>query len=427
MEKRLFCANQKYGITKRVPPFPPGKTEQRRPRGTRRKTVSGRSVVSTMNESVFAPSARADLPVEGSLVTAIGLISGTSMDGIDIALLRTDGERRVETGPGCTVPYPSSLRDDLQDFLSDPARAEHDPLTELDHRVTDAFTAAIAGFMQEQDLDRHGVDLIGLHGQTVYHSPARRFTRQLGLGQRMADALGVPVVDSFRQADVAAGGQGAPLVPLYHAALAATLPPPVMVLNLGGVGNVTYLDGDVILAFDTGPASALVDDLVRRRHGRAFDEGGAIARRGQVDAGTLAALMDHPFFDAPVPKSLDRNAFHSHARQVEAMAGDDAVATLSAFTVAATAAALRHVPKKPLRWLVAGGGRNNGAFMEGLSRELGVPVEPVEVLGWNGDLLEAQCFAYLAVRSVRGLPLSLPATTGVPRPMTGGLLRRPSG
>jgi anhydro-N-acetylmuramic acid kinase len=357
-------------------------------------------------------------------LTVIGAISGTSMDGIDIALIKTDGINVSSTGPGCTIAYPQRLREALLDFLKDPSQAEHDPLTELEQGVTDAFSSAISTFMKEEGIEQASVDMIGLHGQTVYHRPERRFTRQLGLGQRMANDLGISVVDGFRLADVASGGHGAPLAPLYHAALAKDLPQPLMILNLGGVGNVTYLNGDSIVAFDTGPASALIDDLVLRRFNIPFDDGGQIARRGTVNQAMLATLMNNPYFAAPAPKSLDRNDFHRRARIVEGLADDDAVATLAAFTIEATTAAIRHVPMRPLRWLVTGGGRHNQTFMRGLAERLGVPVEPVESVGWNGDLIEAQCFGFLAVRSMLGLPLSLPTTTGVPHPMTGGALRR---
>lgn len=353
-------------------------------------------------------------------LTTIGVISGTSMDGIDVALLRTDGVFFVEPGAGQTFPYPQALRRELQAVLADPTVAERDPLTELDNAVTMAFIQAIADFMRAQDIAPSSVDVIGSHGQTIYHRPEHRFTRQLGIGEKMAKALGVNVVNRFRHADVAAGGQGAPLVPFYHAALAHDLPQPLMVLNLGGVANVTYIDGDTIIAFDTGPASALIDDQMMRHFGKAYDEGGRVAQSGKVDQAILARLMDNPFFAQPAPKSLDRNDFHQRAKIVDALSPQDAVATLAAFTIEATAAALAHVPQRPARWLVAGGGRHNRFFMEGLAKRLGGTVDPVESVGWNGDLLEAQCFGYLAVRSLRGLPLSLPSTTGAPAPMTGG-------
>jgi anhydro-N-acetylmuramic acid kinase len=361
------------------------------------------------------------------LKTAIGVISGTSMDGIDVALIKTDGREIVQGGPGRMMPYPAELRQKLQTFLIDPSLAERDPLTALEHDVTDAFTAAVVGFMRDESIAAASVDLIGLHGQTVYHRPERRFTRQLGFGQKMAQHLGISVVDGMRQADVKAGGHGAPLVPLYHAALAAQLPRPLMVLNLGGVGNVTYLGRsatgeETILAFDTGPASALIDDFVLKRFGLPYDDGGRIAASGKVDPAILANLMAHPFFAEKPPKSLDRQAFHARVEQVQNLSEVDAVATLTAFTIEATVAALNHVEAQPQRWLITGGGRHNASFMAGLAKRLGVPVDPVEAVGWNGDLLEAQCFGYLAVRSTLGLPLSLPSTTGVPEAITGGVL-----
>jgi anhydro-N-acetylmuramic acid kinase len=355
-------------------------------------------------------------------VTAIGAISGTSMDGIDLAVITTDGLRIAGTGPGRTMPYPKDLRDDLLAFLGDPSLAERDPLADLDQRVTAAFVEAISTFMADEKIAPASIDLIGLHGQTVYHRPERRFTRQLGRGDQMSRALGISVVDAFRQADVKAGGHGAPFAPLYHAALAADLPKPLMVLNWGGVGNVTYIDDSQIIAFDTGPASALIDDCVMRHFGQPFDDGGRIAASGTVDAAVLAQLMANPFFDVRPPKSLDRQDFHQRAGITAALANRDAVATLTAFTIEATAAALRHVPQAPWRWLITGGGRHNATLMAGLARRLGVTVEPVEAEGWNGDLIEAQAFGYLAARSRRGLPLSLPTTTGVPVPMPGGVL-----
>ncbi len=357
-----------------------------------------------------------------AVMTAVGAISGTSMDGIDVALVRTDGGHVVVTGPGRMLPYPAALRSDLLALLPNPSVAETEPLAELERRVTEAFTAAIATFLSAEGIKAKDVDVVGLHGQTVYHRPERRFTRQLGSGKAMAAALGIPVVDAFRQADVKSGGHGAPFAPLYHAALAARLPKPLMVLNWGGVGNVTFIEDDMILAFDTGPASALMDDLVMRRFGKPYDEGGRIAAAGKVDRAMLAQLMDNPFFDAKPPKSLDRQDFHARAAAVQSLADADAVATLAAFTIEATAASLRHVPRPPRRWLVAGGGRHNATLMAGLAARLGVPVAPVEAEGWSGDLIEAQCFGYLAVRSMRGLPLSLPTTTGVPEPMPGGQL-----
>lgn len=342
------------------------------------------------------------------------------MDGIDVSFVRTDGERIVEAGAGITVAYPAGLRAELLAFIDDPVRAETEPLNDLEAAVTDAHVRAVDTFIRETGIDRARIDLVGLHGQTVWHRPEKRFTRQLMRGDVAAKMLGIDTVTRFRHADVAAGGQGAPFAPLYHKALATGLPQPLMVLNLGGVANVTFIDGDTVIAFDTGPASALIDDWMMKRRGLAFDEGGKLAVAGTVDPAILQRLMDNPYFALPAPKSLDRQDFHARAQIVGALADADGAATLAAFTIESVAAALAHVPGRPVRWLVTGGGRLNGALMDGLRRRLGVAVEPVETVGWNGDFLEAQLFGFLAVRSVLGLPLSLPSTTGVPVPMTGG-------
>jgi anhydro-N-acetylmuramic acid kinase len=359
-----------------------------------------------------------------SHLTAIGVISGTSMDGIDVSIVTTDGDRAVEAGAGRTYPYPAALRQRLLQLIAEPSRAQTDPLDQLDEEVTDAHIDAIRRYIAETGSAARKIDLIGLHGQTVYHRPEIRFTRQLGIGSRVAEALKVDTINRFRHRDVESGGEGAPFAPLYHWALAAPLAQPVMVLNLGGVGNVTYIDGDTVIAFDTGPASALLDDFVLRRRSVPYDKDGALAASGKPDAGLVKAFMDNPYFDRPAPKSLDRQDFHARAKSVEDLSDADGAATLAEFTVESVAASLRHVPRAPARWLVTGGGRMNAHFMRRLRERLGVVVDPVEAVGWNGDFLEAQCFGYLAVRSKRGLPLSLPSTTGVPQPMPGGELHR---
>ena len=358
------------------------------------------------------------------IVKAIGVISGTSMDGIDVSIVETDGDTVVRPGPGRTFSYADDLRKTLQALIAEPTRAQSEPLEDLERAVTDAHIAAIGRFMEETGIAAADVKLIGFHGQTVYHRPEIRFTRQLGLGEKVAQDLGIDTVYRFRHADVASGGEGAPFVPLYHRALASNLAQPIMILNLGGVGNVTYIDGDVVTAFDTGPASALLDDFVLRRRGLSYDENGQLAASGRVSAELVAEFMKNPFFERPAPKSLDRQDFHARAKGVEALSDADGAATLAEFTVQSVIAALRHVPHAPQRWLVTGGGRRNAHFMKRLHQELGVAVDPVEAVGWDGDFLEAQAFGYLAVRSTLGLPLSLPTTTGVPHPMPGGELHR---
>ncbi|TWA78664.1 anhydro-N-acetylmuramic acid kinase [Azospirillum brasilense] len=347
--------------------------------------------------------------------TVVGLMSGTSMDGIDAALVRTDGERRVEPLAFVTIPYADGFRADLRSCLGGKG-----PVDAVERALTDAHADAVRRLLVEAGTEAAAVDLIGFHGHTIFHDPAQRRTWQIGDGARLAQATGIAVVDDFRTADVAAGGQGAPLVPLFHRALADALPRPLAVLNIGGVANITWIgDGtDDVIACDTGPGNALVDDWVLSGQGARYDSGGALAAGGLVDEGALAALLAHPYFDLPAPKSLDRDAFDP--APVRGLSVKDGAATLTAFTAASVARIVPHLPEAPLRWLVCGGGRHNATLMGMLADRLGVPVDPVEAVGWNGDALEAEAFAYLAVRSRKGLPLSLPSTTGAPRPMIGG-------
>ena len=358
---------------------------------------------------------------EANLTTVVGVMSGTSMDGVDVALITSDGEMRVATGPAATFPYPEAVSRRLRAVVADPREAEA-PQAQLERAVTDAHVGAVEAFLERFAVARESVALVGLHGQTILHRPRAGLTRQLCDGARAAAALGIAVVCDFRSADVAAGGEGAPLAPVYHAAMAAGLERPLMVLNWGGVGNVTWLglSGEIV-AFDTGPANALIDDFLLLRRGAAFDADGALAASGRVNGAALAAMMRDPYFDRPAPKSLDRNHFSAAAAAVETLTDADGAATLAAFTVEATAAALQQVSQAPKRWLVGGGGRRNPVLMRSLADRLGVSVEPVEAIGFDGDAIEAQCFAYLAVRARRGLPLSFPTTTGVPEPMTGGV------
>ncbi|MBP2312052.1 anhydro-N-acetylmuramic acid kinase [Azospirillum soli] len=346
--------------------------------------------------------------------TVVGLMSGTSMDGIDAALVLTDGEVRVEPQAFVTIPYEDGFRARLRSCLGGKG-----PVEAVERELTEVHADAVRRLLVEAGVAARDVDLIGFHGHTIHHAPEERRTWQIGDGAHLARLTGIAVVNDFRTADVQAGGQGAPLVPLFHRALAEELPRPLAVLNVGGVANVTWVgrDGNVI-ACDTGPGNALVDDWVLQRNGARYDADGALAARGRVDAEALAALLDHAYFDRPAPKSLDRDAFDP--APVQSLSVEDGAATLTAFTASSVARVVPHLPEAPVRWLVCGGGRCNRTLMGMLADRLGVPVAPVEEVGWNGDALEAQAFAYLAVRSRKGLPLSVPTTTGVPEPMTGG-------
>jgi anhydro-N-acetylmuramic acid kinase len=351
---------------------------------------------------------------------AIGLMSGTSMDGVDVAAIETDGERVSWTGPSVTAPYSPALRARLDRAVRDPAAA--DDLAALAWELTDAHAAAVEAFLPALTAARRRVDFVGFHGHTLFHRPAEHRTCQIGDGQRLADRLGIDVVYDFRSADVAAGGQGAPLAPVYHQALAATLAKPVAILNLGGVGNVTWIGEAELIAFDTGPGNGLIDDWVRAHTDRPYDPDGRIAAAGRIDQARLAELLAHPYFDRPPPKSLDRLDFT--LAPIDDLELEDGAATLAAFTARAVARAREHLPEPPRRWLVTGGGRRNATLMRMLADALSVALQPIEAIGADGDALEAQAFAFMAVRSVRGLPISFPKTTGVPLPLCGGRLAR---
>lgn len=350
---------------------------------------------------------------------AIGLMSGTSLDGIDAAFLVTDGRGETTAGPALTVPYPDDLRERLRAVLGG-----RGPVAEVERAVTEAHAGAVQRLIAEHRLE---AEVIGFHGHTILHRPEEGRTWQIGDGSLLASMTGIDVVCDFRSADVAAGGQGAPLVPLFHAGLAAGIEKPLAILNIGGVANVTWLgeSEDAVLAFDTGPGNALLDDWALRHTGRPIDRDGALAAAGRVDPSRLSAFLAHPFFDRTPPKSLDRDDFAGFGGGYASAA--DGAATLTAMTAAAVARAAVHFPAPARRWLVTGGGRHNPRLMAELTRRLGAPVAPVETVGWDGDALEAQAFAYLAVRALQGLPLSLPSTTGVARPTTGGRVFRASG
>jgi len=363
--------------------------------------------------------ARTQIP-ERRARRAVGLMSGTSLDGIDAALAVTDGVALFEPGPFLTVPYENGLRDDLRAILGSDAEAEG--IAETERRLTDAHADAVRRLLQDAGLSPDAVDVVGFHGHTILHRPAEGRTWQIGDGARLAQALGIDVVCDFRANDIAHGGQGAPLAPIFHALRASGLERPLAVLNIGGVANVTWVGdaGEDPVAFDTGPGNALLDEWTERATGARFDADGVLAGAGRVDAAVLAGLMDDPFFARPAPKSLDRIDFS--LATLAALAPADGAATLVAFTCEAVARAAVLLPRPPRRWLVTGGGRHNPAIMAGLRTRLGGPVDPVEAVGWQGDAVEAQAFAYLAVRSLDGLPLTFPTTTGVAAPATGGRL-----
>ncbi|WP_420798307.1 anhydro-N-acetylmuramic acid kinase [Meridianimarinicoccus roseus] len=358
-------------------------------------------------------------------VWALGTMSGTSLDGVDAAAILTDGERVLDFGPGAYRAYSDNERGVLHGALGLwPGAPGVAAAAEV---VQDAHRDLLA--------DLPGA-LIGFHGQTLAHDPGGRGTHQAGDGAALAAALGRPVVWDFRSADVAAGGQGAPLAPAFHFALAGHVGArgPVVFLNLGGVGNLTWLDPacdgpfapGAMLAFDTGPANAPLNDMMRARFGQAMDRDGALAASGMPSREVLHTFLGLPFFAAPPPKSLDRDAFAQLVAAVTGLPDADAAATLAEAAVQGVVRGLAWCPRPAGRVLVTGGGRRNRHIMARLSAELVCPVIPVEDVGLDGDLLEAQAFAFLAVRAARGLPLSGPCTTGVATPLTGGRVSCPT-
>jgi anhydro-N-acetylmuramic acid kinase len=366
---------------------------------------------------------------------AIGLMSGTSLDGIDVAVIETDGERVTRFGPSATSFYGAEDKNVLRRALEE-GRSLRDRavrpgvLGPAERMVTALHASAVETFFAVNKIDRSTIDIVGFHGQTVLHRPQAGLTVQIGDGRALADRLGLPVAYDFREADVAAGGQGAPLVPVFHRAIAATIdrPRPLVVLNLGGVANITFLsDHADPLACDTGPGNALIDDFMRSRTGHAYDDNGDAAAQGKVDREFVARVLAHPFFAAPMPKSLDRNAFAFANLGLGEFSLADGAATLAALTAAAVARIVPHLPQPPASVIVAGGGAKNRTLMGMLAMQLApAMVETATAAGWSADALEAQAFAYLAVRCRRGLPITFPGTTGAPRAMTGGIIAMPA-
>ncbi|WP_299887448.1 anhydro-N-acetylmuramic acid kinase [uncultured Ruegeria sp.] len=356
---------------------------------------------------------------------ALGAMSGTSMDGVDAAVIETDGVAIFGFGESGYRAYSDEeravLRSGMGHWHGDEVEAAGDV-------VTMAHCEALCEF--------EDIDLIGFHGQTLAHEPRGRGTLQVGDGNGLSQALGVPVVWDFRSDDVQMGGEGAPLAPFFHFACAKWIEAdePLCFLNLGGVGNLTYVDPSferpeipgALVAFDTGPANAPVDDLMQGRFGLSMDKDGAIAREGTVETGALELFLSEPFFARMPPKSLDRNDFAEMIGLVRDLPDADAVATLTGMCAAGVVQGMEYCPKPPSRMLVTGGGRHNPVLMEMLRAALDCPVEPVEAVGLDGDMLEAQAFAYLAVRVARGLPTSCPGTTGVKVLVGGGVVSAPN-
>lgn len=352
----------------------------------------------------------------GTPIIAVGLMSGTSLDGVDAAILVTDGAHIEEIGDSLTIPYDANFQQKLRDLLAGGGDRKM-----IETELTMKHAEAVKALLALDELKPRDVDVIGFHGQTILHKAHKGITVQIGDGQLLAKLTGIDVVNDFRSNDIALGGQGAPLVPVYHRALMQDQPKPVAVLNIGGVANVTWIGdhGSDLLAFDTGPGNALINDWIHKHTSKDHDANGAIAAAGKVDETVLLELMEHPFFAKKPPKSLDRNSFNCDGLQHLSL--EDGAATLTAFSAASIAAAAKHFPEPTKNWIATGGGRRNPTLMRMLSQKLYLEIHQIETLGYNGDSTEAEAFAYLAVRSLRGLSLTFPQTTGVSRAATGGV------
>jgi anhydro-N-acetylmuramic acid kinase len=370
----------------------------------------------------------------GPVVRAIGLMSGTSLDGVDAAVIATDGEAILSFGPTSYRPYREDeralLRQALAEAVSLTDRVSRPGIiAKAEDLTTQTHAEVVERLMAEKGIAPGDISVIGFHGQTVIHRPQAKLTVQVGDGRKLATRLGIPVVYDFRQADIAAGGQGAPLVPVFHRAIVGTIdrPHPVAVLNIGGVANLTFVDGGPYpIACDTGPGNALIDDFMRARTGAPYDDNGDLAAAGKPDRAFIERLLEHPFFGEKPPKSLDRNAFAFANIGLPAFSVADGAATLSALTAEAVARITPHLPEQPRSWIVGGGGARNRTLMQMLGERLApASVETADQVGWSADALEAQAFAFLAVRTLKGLPLTFPTTTGAPRPMLGGIVTRP--
>ena len=362
---------------------------------------------------------------------AIGLMSGTSMDGIDIAAIETDGEGTVRRLAHTHVPYSNSVHILLRQAIADAKHltdrmARPGSLAEAEAQLTHLHATCVKEFLAANNWSLADFAILGFHGQTVLHRPERGLTVQLGDGQRLADETGLTVAYDLRAADVAAGGQGAPLAPAYHLAMAAKIPErPIAIVNIGGVANVTWIGrGDTLLAFDTGPGNNAIDDWIRLHTGASYDENGATAATGTIDKEKLDEICAHHYFAQLPPKSLDRNAFDFSC--VDDLNLADGAATLTAVTAVSIGKSAFHFPEEPALWIVSGGGRRNKTLMMILAGEVENAVVPAEAFGFNGDIIEAEAWAYLAVRTAKGLPLTFPDTTGVTQAMTGGLIAHPS-
>ncbi len=356
---------------------------------------------------------------------SLGLMSGTSIDGIDVALIKTDGDKSITLGPTLCVSYVSEFQEKLQSILGITEKTEAVEI--IEKQLTTLHAEAIEMLLKKFHIQKKDIDVVGFHGHTILHQSPKKYpkgrTWQIGNCQLLADLTELTVVGNLRENDVAHGGEGAPLVPVFQQALCKALEKPLVIINIGGVANITWIDNYDLIAFDTGPGNALIDNWIYQHTGQRYDKGGKIAKEGMIDKVLLEKWLQHPYFSLTPPKSLDRLDFDFSPQGLSLESG---AATLTAFTVESIMEGLKYLPQKPKTIFVAGGGRHNQTLMDLLKeRCASIPVEAIDSLGWSSDFLEAQAFAYLAKRSLLRLPITFPKTTGAPYPMKGGITYLP--
>ena len=359
---------------------------------------------------------------ENKIFKAIGCMSGTAMDGIDVALIETDGYNYINPIGFLSDVHEPDFREKLRSCLNKTTMDESAEYVE--RKFTMRHIPIIQQLINNFNLSIHDIDIIGFHGQTIHHDPDKKSTIQLGDGGLLAQETGIDVAHSIRHADVQSGGQGAPFLPVYHRALAqnANLDFPIAVINIGGVGNITWINGENMIAFDTGPGNAMIDDWIKQHTGKTYDQDGKIAAAGTVDKSIIEQFLSLPYFLKKHPKSLDRNDFNGI--KIDSLSLEDGAATLTEMTVQSIALSISQCPEKPSALYITGGGRHNTYMMKRLGQVTVLSVHSTDTLGWDGDAMEAQGFAYMAVRTLLNEPISFPSTTGCPTPTVGGIIAK---
>lgn len=363
-------------------------------------------------------------------LTAIGMMTGTSFDGIDASIIQTDGSNIEKIGVNKSLYYDDKFRKKIRLLLS--KKLDPELLLSVHNELATLHANLVKDLLLDGNLGSHNIDIIGFHGQTIYHDPNKGHSLQIGNAALLAQMTQINVISDFRSKDIANKGQGAPLVPIFHKALCKKLDKPVVVLNIGGVSNITYIEDDYMLAFDTGPGGAMLDDFIYKHISKKFDDRGVFASQGTPDKGLLKILLQNDYFKLHPPKSLDRNAFHSAMREISKLSPKDAAATLTYFIASSIHDALKFLPKTPKHWFVCGGGRHNEFLLEIMKKEYNLNVILIDKIELslpnkkfvNGDFIESQAFGFLAVRSFYNLPITWPSTTGVLSEVSGGAFYR---